>query len=215
MIGHVLHASWQFLSTFVLSIPMILVGLPLVAIGLRSRREHPETARPFTQFPADVPWVLVRLPSWLKPWDNQVDGFYGDRRGWWHRHAQFAGGSRRFLNMWWWGAVRNTCDTWRRFMIACPVDECELVKLAGNADEVNANGRLAGWNFLVAIHRETGRRWYQLCLVRPWSDTRCLNVWLGWKFKLAHAGEHYEGDEAYKRFKGFEFLIHPWKAFKD
>ncbi len=37
----------------------------------------------------------------------------------------------------------------------------------------------------------------------------------GWHFKRSHAGERYEGEDAYKRFKGFEFLIHPWKAFKD
>ena len=215
MVGHIGRAGWQFLWTFALSIPMVLLGLPLVALGLLFRREYPETARPFTQYPADVLWTLVRLPGWLKPWDNAVDGFYGDRRGWWHAHAEFEGGSRRFANMWWWGATRNTADYWRRFMISCPVDECELVKLAGNADEVNANGRLSGWNFLLAVHRKTGKRWYQLCVVRPWSETRCFNVWLGWKFKLSHAGEHYGGEDAYKRFKGFEFLIHPWKAFKD
>lgn len=215
MMRHALQAAWQFISTFALSVPMIIAGLPLVAVGLFFRREYPHTARPFTQYPAEVPWMLVRLPSWLRPWDHVVDGFYGDTRGWWHRHAAFQGGSRRFLNMWVWGALRNTCDYWRRFMISCPIDECVIMKLAGSADEVNANGRLAGWNFLVAIHRETGQRWYQFCLVWPWSQSRCFNVWLGWKFKLAHATERFEAEDAYKRFKGFEFLIHPWKAFKD
>lgn len=227
MTGHILRAAWQFAWTFLLSVPMVLLGLPIVAFGLLFRRATtPE--KPFSQFDTDRTWQRIQLPDWrwIRPWDHVVDGFYGDTRGWWHRHAVFDGGSRRFLNMWWWGAVRNSCDYWRRFMISCPIDECTITLLAGNAPEVNTNNhsRLVGvglgWNFLLAQHRETRRRWYQLAVVWPWraidpatGKGRCLNIWLGWKFKMLHAAEDFSGDRDYKRWKGFEFLIHPAKAF--
>ena len=215
MLKHCLVASWQFLSTFLLSIPMIILGLPIVAFGLLFRRTTTEP-KPFSQYDTDQNWYRVQLPDWkwIKPWDHVVDGFKGDTRGWWHHYATFKGGSDRFINMWLWGATRNTADYWRRFMISCPIDECEIIKLAGNADEVNANGKLKGWNFLLAKHKVTGKKWYQFCAVIPWSETRCINIWFGWKFKISHATEDFSNQE-YKRWKGFEFIIHPFKAYKD
>lgn len=215
MINHVIRASFQFIVTFLMSVPMILIGIPIVAFGLLFRRST-SMSKPFSQYAKEELWYRVQLPDWqwIKPWDHVVDGFKGDTRGWWHTNCIVSGGSDKFINMWWWGAIRNTADYWRRFMISCPVDECEVIKLDGNADEVNANGKRKGWNFLVAIHKTTGRRWYQFCAVIPWSENRCVNVWLGWKFKLSHAGEDFIGNE-YKRWKGFEFLINPFKAYKD
>lgn len=234
MYQDVLWAIWRIGSTFLMSIPMVLLGFPIVALGLLFRREFPETAKPFTSFDTDKSWRLVRLPDWkwILPWDHTVDGFAGDTRGWWHHNQKDYGGSYNFLSMWHWGAFRNTCDYWRRFMISVPIDECRIEKLAGTHDEVDTNNHtlLVGngvfaWNFLRATHKVTGKRWYVLCFVKPWTKAkhdeigyviekgRCLNIWLGWKFKMQHASADFTGDQAYKRWKGFEFLIHPWKYY--
>ena len=71
-------AIWlgQSLLIFSLRIVVMLFGLPLVALGIPFRRTYEETRAPFTQYPGE--WVLVRLPSWLKWWDNQYDGLHGD-----------------------------------------------------------------------------------------------------------------------------------------
>lgn len=256
--GHVVRAAWQILSTFALSIPMVLLGIPIVMFGLLFRVVHKDTGKPFSEHARDEYWYRVTLPdwSWIQPWNNVVDGFAGDVRGWWHVNCVFKtfaikeewsalqkqlaklwnrcfdGGGYNYWNMVAWGAFRNTADYWRRFMISVPIDECTIRRLAGTHDEVNTNNHtvLVGngvfaWNLLVAEHKVTGKRWYQLALVLPWKKAkfdengwvvekgRCLNIWLGWKFKMLHAHEDFSGERDYKRWKGFEFIIHPTKYY--
>lgn len=233
MVQHVLRAIWQCGSTFVLFIPLAILGLPMIAIGLCfPRATSPEVK--FTQYATEDSWQRIQLPDWkvFRYWDHLVDGFRGDTRGWWHTNAVFKGGSQAFWNMWWWGAIRNPVDNWRRFIIGCPIDECEITKLAGNADEVHTNNHaivvgngVFAWNFLVAEHKTLNRRWYQFSFILPWTlvqydaqgrvlkKGRCLNFWIGWRFKLQHQDEVFTGSEHYKRWKGFEFLIHPWKYY--
>jgi hypothetical protein len=132
-----------------------------------------------------------------------------------------------------WGALRNTVNYWRRFVIACPVDGCVVKVLAGNAQvDVNANGHTrrigngkTAWAFLCATDATTGKTWHAFNLVCPWtkaeiatdgtvvSKGRCLWLRLGWEIKPEHNETAFSLEEDYKRFKNFEFRINPWASY--
>jgi hypothetical protein len=205
---------------------MTLAGFVLVAIGLHWRRTIPDTEQDFTDYPGR--WRLVRLPACLLWWDNTIDGMLGDKRGWWDNHMREAGiesGAESVVSMWMWAAVRNACNYWKRFVVSVPIDECSIVKLAGNSEEVNSNGHVAlcggdamrrAWIFLVATHRATGRRWYSFRAVIPYfppmdgADGRGFVVQVGWAFHQRHMFEDFSGEREYKRWKGFECRINPY-----
>jgi hypothetical protein len=229
---HIPRAVLQIGGTFLVSIPLVLLGLVIVPLGLLFRRTLEGTRQPFRQYPGE--WVSVRLPDcWpFRWWDNAVDGFAGDKRGWWHDHQAWTGGAYTFLSMFIWGALRNTVNYWRRFVIACPVDHCVIETLAGNADvDVNANGhtRRAGngtfaWAFLRAADKESGKAWYAFNLVLPWTKAeiapdgavarkgRCLWLRLGWEVKPEHAGMTFDTLD-HRRLKPFEFRVNPLAAY--
>lgn len=198
-------AIWFFQScaVFALRIVVMLLGLPLVAIGIPFRREFPETRSPFTQFTSRGDWMLVRLPWWLRPWDNESDGLYGDKRGYWSnvRDGQHAS----FLSMWLWAAVRNPANYFSRNTIAIDVTKRGVVKLWGDDDVIEEPGHrnaqfLRSGNF------------YRLFVswALPGRPDKAFMIDIGWKMKLEHNSLPADAPEK-ERLRGFTFTISPWK----
>jgi hypothetical protein len=211
MIRHIL--VWLFWSvTFAIAnLGMILLGLPIVALALPFRVQHPETDKPFRQFPGV--WRLVTLPAWAKPWDNIFDGCLGDQRGWWNDNClkKYGKPATAFYPMWVWMAVRNSANYFSRVTSGCDMGRCVVTKLAGD-DEVEQVAGKSQWNFLVAT-RDDGMEYHRLhCIFPFWFDPKhCIEINIGWKIDL---GDNLVPKDAPidDRIIGFVFRASPWKA---
>lgn len=234
-VSHILRASWNIFRMFLASVFLTIIGIPIVAYALTKRVTYPETSQKFTQYATDEDWVMVRFPEsmkWAKWWDHVIDGFAGDTRGWWHTHAPFKGGAYQYWNMFWWGAIRNGVNYWKRFVVSIPVDEYRIFKIAGTHDEINTNDHSKlvgngkfGWSFLCAQHKTSSRQRHHFGLILPWTKAkfddegnctkpgRCLSIQLGWKVKISHMKEDFSGEKEYKKWKGYHFVILPAKQY--
>lgn len=205
--------KWFLKSTgvFLLGIPVTLLGLPLVALGIIFRREYPETMRPFSdQRFADLGcWQLVRLPAWLKLWDNPYDGLHGDKRGWWANYCRenYSADEGDFYSMWQWAAIRNPANYWSRIVTGCDVRTVELLAGQPVCDEDNP-----GWHFLLAADAK-GRSFYYLGFCFPWWFDRVHAVFgrFGWKLKLSHNGMKPDAPEQ-DRIRASVYRVSFWKA---
>lgn len=186
---------------------LVVLGLMVVPLALPFRRTDESTRQPFTASNGD--WVLVTLPQWAWLWSNDRDGAVGDKRGWWHTNTPFGLGAHHWLSMLIWLAFRNPANN-ARFtrLMGCPVTECdfefwgdEVVK-----DRVGQGGR----RFLVATHRNTGRRYSGLYWVKTWSSKRALVVQIGFKGEPSDWAEDYSNDPS-RQWKGLTFEVNPWK----
>ena len=177
---------WFLMKAFLLALaglPVTLLGLLLVAVGLPFRKSFPETMRPFSQYPQHGHWMLVDLPSWLKPWSNPFDGALGDKRGWW---ANERGGKHTsYLSMWLWLAIRNPANYWSRVMTGVDVSRCKIERVKGNADVIIEEPGVSNWHVLKAT-RDDGKTFYRFWLVwaYPFRPDKSLNIDIGWKLKL-------------------------------
>ena len=204
---HALRAALQLLVCALVQLPMIILGWPLVAVGLLFRREYPDTKVPFSGA-LWANWMLIRLPSLLLPWDNIIDGMAGDKRGSWHRQT---GNAYSFWSMWRWAALRNPANYFKRFILTCNVATCTSIEKLAGQDYVRDDFDHTGFQFLVATNKK-GRRFYHLYLVRRWgSSDRALVVQLGFKFHLGDEKLVYVGDTYHKAYKGFTFEVNPLK----
>lgn len=190
--SHQLRAAAQFIWLFLVQLPVIALGVFLVPIGIPFRR--------------NVNGV-VRLPKWLLPWDNILDGITGDSRGYYQAYSK---DWPPFLAMWWWTAFRNPANYFKRFIIACDITKTRTTKLAGQS-YVRDDLYSTGWQFLVAVDGFEYKNYYQLYVVKRWfNSSRALVIQLGFKFKLDDELIDYS-DSEYKKFKGFTFEIAPFK----
>jgi hypothetical protein len=195
------------LGLIALRIVLILLGVLVVPLALPFRRTDESTRTPFTDAVGD--WVLITLPAWAWLWSNDRDGAVGDKRGWWHTNAPFGLGAHHWLSMLLWLAYRNPANNARftRFM-GCPVTECTF-EFWGDEVVKDKPGQ-GGLRFLIATHRETGRKYYGLYFVKTWSNKRALVVQIGFKGEPSDWSEDYSGDES-RQWKGLTFEINPWK----
>ena len=200
-------ALLQAIGLILLRIVLIVAGLVVVPIALPFRVTDASTAKPFTEQPGT--WVLVTLPRWAWLWSNDRDGAMGDERGWWHANAPFGLGADHWFSQLVWLAYRNPANNARftRFM-GCPVTECSY-EFVGDAVVKDKPG-LGGTRFLVATHKETGRRYFGFYGVKTWSDERALVVQIGFKGEPSDWAEDYTGDES-RQWKGLTCEINPWK----
>lgn len=211
MSKHVFTLFYRSFSCFIASLVVDLIGLPLVWIGVHFVRTFPETERDFTDpTKAAGKWKLVRLPTWLLPWDNAYDGLLGDKRGWWNNYCleNYKKPATDPYCMWQWAAVRNSGNYFSRNMIGCDVSKCNIVKIAGNdlCDEDNP-----GWHLLCATDRETGKQYPYFGWVRFITKDHYAYIRMGWKIKLSHNGTTSDSRDQ-DRFKGNVFRFSPWKA---
>lgn len=184
----------------------ILLGLVIVPIGLMRTRVYPDSERQFTQYNTHRTWVLERLPTWCLWWDNPIDGCRGDKRGYWDSHSPTRDSSH-WLSKFWWMAVRNPFNYFKRFVLGCDVRVFDIETIGGiTAYDVRDDLEHTGFQFLKC------GPFYHLYWVRRWGKSkRGLVVELGNKFGYRHRSVEYPRESRYKYFKGFTFEINPFK----
>ena len=201
--------SWVVM--FVLQILGIILGFIVVPLGLLFRKLDESTYKPFTKFNTNRQWVYEDIPGWLKPWQNIEDGLRGDHRGWWDANC-FSKDSSKVFNMFWWSAVRNPFNYFKRFVLGCDVRNYVITKLAGQ-DYVRDDFESIGWQVLKAtpLYKSGLKlpRYSLYTVLRYGSSNRALVIQLGNKIKLSHNSD-IESDE-YDYYKGFTFEINPFK----
>lgn len=197
----------QVVGLITLRILLIVAGLVIVPLAIPLRRTDESTRQPFTTTAGD--WLLVTLPEWAWLWSNDRDGAAGDQRGWWHMNAPLGLGAYHWLSMFWWLAIRNPANN-ARFtrLMGCPVTECTF-EYWGDEVVKDKPGQ-GGARFMIATHRETGRKYYGLYFVKTWSNTRALVVQIGFKGEPSDWHEDYSADES-RQWKGLTFEVNPWK----
>lgn len=193
---------WYLRSTvvFLASIPMFIVGLPVVAIALPFRVADPESVTPFTQYPGT--WMFVNLPAWAKPWGNPVDGLLGDRRGWWNDYCvkTYGKACTAIYSMWQWAAIRNSANYWSRITVGLDAARCSVQLLAWGVR----------WRFLVAT-RDDGQKFYLLEGLVPYpNSTHALEFRFGQK--IAIDDSHDPALPLADRMLGCVYRFRPWKA---
>jgi len=194
--------AWYARSTavFLASIPMTLLGLPVVAIALPFRISDPNSVVPFTQYPGS--WMFVRLPAWAQPWDNPVDGLLGDRRGWWNDYCvtNYGKACDAFYSMWQWAAIRNSANYWSRITVGLDASRCTAQLLAFGKR----------WQFLCAT-RDDGRKFYLLEGLVPYpNSTHALEFRFGQKIALDDNRD--PAQPLADRMLGCVYRFRPWKA---
>lgn len=211
MLKHILLWLIKSVTVFLIHIPLIVLGPLVVALALPFRSEHGNTV-PFTKYPGQGEWRLIRLPAWARWWDNPYDGMWGDKRGWWDNECRKSGRTcKSFLSMWLWAAIRNPTNYFSRNVVGVDVSKCSFVKLGGR-DVVEADKGFPGWQFLMAVTTE-GRRVYRFFAEIPytWRGDKLFLIDIGWKIKLSHKGT-LPTAEPQDRMKGSVFTISPWKS---
>ena len=188
-------------------LPLMILGLIVVAIALPFRRTIPGTSKAFTE--AEGTWELVRLPTWALLWDNPYDGVLGDKRGWWHIYTDDC---RSFKSMYLWTAIRNPTNYFSRNIAGCNVSECCITKLWGQDTVVEEPGK-GGWQLLKAVSTVSGKEYYRLFIVLPYffDNTHAFMLDIGWKIKLSHNGTTKDA-RPQDIYKGNVFTISPWKG---
>lgn len=210
MIRDVIQAAAINLWFFFVQLIGIIVGLVVVPFGLLFRKIDYSTEKHFTTFNTDRKWVYEDLPNWLKPWQNLEDGLRGDHRGWWDANS-FGGDSSKLFNMFWWSAIRNPFNHFKRFVIGIDVRNYQFTKIAGQ-DYVRDDFNNTGWQLLKATPLVSSIKLprYMFYMVKRYGNTnRALVIQIGNKIKLEH-NTVVENDE-YDYFKGFTFEVNPFK----
>ena len=211
MIIHILTLLVKSILVFLVGIPVTLLGLITVPIGYLFRHEYRETTVPFTQYPGN--WMLVRMPRWLLPWDNQYDGMMGDKRGWWDNWCKenYKKDSTSFKAIYMWTAIRNPANYWSRNLTGLDLAGCKITKLAGNVDEVTEEPGCKEWLFLLCT-TANGSKYHRFFMSWAYDKdpTHGIMIDIGWKFKLKH-NEMPETAIDKDRIRGSVFTLSPWK----
>lgn len=205
---HYMKASLFFVVGFVTQLVFIITGILVHALLCNWYKERPSEREPFTKY--EGMWRSVHLP-WLKAlwlWDNERDGLYGDKRGFYT--TQYNPHWSTKLKCFWWGAIRNPANNFKRFVLGCDIREFSMKTLYGK-DFVRDDFDSTGFQ-LVKAERVSGKGidHYHLYWVKRWGKSnRAIVVELGNKVQARHNGATYEEESKY--FKGFTFEVNPFK----
>lgn len=211
MILHILWWLFSSVATFAIGLPITALGLVMVAIGLPFRRVIGEP-RPFLQFSGE--WQMIRLPTWLLPWDNAFDGLMGDKRGWWNNYCleNYGKPATHPYCLWRWAAMRNPANYWSRNITGIDVTNWTISKLAGD-DVVTEDVGTREWQFLVAKHKHSPLRLHRFfCFIAlPGRPDKGIMFDIGWKIRLSHNEVTKDSPET-DRIKGSVLTLSPWKS---
>lgn len=209
MIIHIIRATVLWLFQFIIQLAGIVAGVIVVPVALLFVND---SQKPTThKSNLDSEWWLRTLPTWAKWWDNKIDGTLGDDDyRWASRDIPFGWKNTSFLGQYWWMAIRNPFNYFKRFILGCDVRKYKVRKLSGQ-DYVRDDLLSTGWQFL-----KCGKgilTYYTFYGVWKWrgSDTRAVVIQLGNKFDLQDNTKVYAPEQEYKYFKGFTFEINPFK----
>ena len=152
-------------------------------------------------------WWLRTLPKLALFWTNKIDGTLGDEDfRYASRDIPFGLKNTSFLGQYWWMAIRNPFNYFKRFILACDIRKDIVEKIAGQ-DYVRDDLESTGWQFLKC------GKFYTFYGVWKWkwSATHAVVIQLGNKFDLQDNFKAYPSDQEYKYFKGFTFELQVWK----
>lgn len=198
-----------WLVQFIVQLVGIALGVLIVPLMLLFGKFDKESEKPFTDYNTDRNWIREVFPRIFYPWDNLEDSSVGDQRGWWDLNC-FGSDSRRFLNRFWWLAIRNPFNNFKRYILGCDVRKYTMKLLAGQP-YVRDDFDSVGWQFIKAEPKEGKIPCYTFYGVwRYGSSNRALVIQLGNKVRLEH--NHKVEIEEIDYFKGFTFEI---ALFKD
>lgn len=204
-------AIFTWVVMFLVQLVGILLGIFIVPIMLMFGKTDESSAIPFSQFNTHRMWKREVFPKIFYYWDNLEDSSAGDHRGWWDANC-FFGDSSLWINRFWWLAIRNPFNNFKRYVIGCDVRDYHFTKIAGQ-DVVRDDIYNTGWQFLKATPREGGRivipRYMFYLVGRYGTSERALVIQIGNKIKLEH--EHAVEKDEYDYFKGFTTEINAYK----
>jgi len=196
----------------ILKLLLFVIGIVILPIGLLFREEFPETQKPFTKYPPGN-WMMVRVPTWMKWWDNLSDGALGDKRGWWDNWTKDNYGKpcTAFYSMYMWLAFRNPVNYFSRCVAGIDVSTCKISKVFGD-DVVTEDPGTKQYQLLEAVDsNNTKYKRFFLCRAYNSNPTKALLVDIGWKIKLEHNKVTSDSPDS-EKFKGIVFTISPWKT---
>jgi hypothetical protein len=205
---HLIKALFIWIFQLTLNVLGVLFGLVIVPLGIVLADDSKKSSTTILS-PTDV-WWLRTFPKYLRWWDNPVDGTLGDPSfRWASRDIPFGWKNTSFLGQYWWMAIRNPFNYFKRFIISCDVRKNEIVKIGGQ-DKVRDDLYNTGWQFLRC------GRFYAFYYVREWGNSkRAVVIQLGNKFDLEDNTKIYPPEQEYKYMKGFTFEINPFKYIGD
>lgn len=144
-------------------------------------------------------WEYWASPiKWLDAWNNLEDGTLGEPSG---KHSARVGGQERS----WWNQYLWTCRNAfnkgkrRSQRYACLVNEC-AVEYWGNFSISDKVPPVAGWHFVIATHKETGRKYYGYRRVVLLENGKLNQTTLGFKIKPSHGITLQDADDLDKAF---------------
>lgn len=206
-----LYFACLFAASLAAKALMIFAGFFAVGVGVFfCAPDASAPLRPFSQYPGS--WQRVRLPWWLRPWDNPFDGLWGDTRGDWAQWCQGVGlDYRSRFAMWLWAAIRNPANHFSRYALGVDVADGHVERLAG-AEVIHEEPGARAWQFLK-FSPASGLPRYRFFLVwaLPLIPSKAVLVDLGWKIKTSHNAVLPDAPENDRR-KGFVFVLSPWKT---
>lgn len=204
-------AFFSWVVFFAIQFVGMVTGIFIVPFMLLFGKFDEDSQQRFTQFNTNRYWIREKFPKVFWPWDNIEDSSTGDHRGWWDANC-FDQNSRLWKNRFWWLAIRNPFNNFKRYVIGLDIREYHFTKLGGQ-DVVRDDFKNTGWQLLKASPRKGSSKWlprYQFYLVaRYGTSDRALVIQLGNKIKLEH--ETAVEKDVIDYFKGFTFEINPYK----
>lgn len=205
---NIARASIIWIFQLTLNILGVILGIMVVPFGIIFSDDS-NKSQTLIEKDSNV-WWLRRFPPFLRWWDNPIDGTLGDPSfRWASRDIPFGMKNTSFFGQFWWMAIRNPFNYFKRFIISCDVRKNKIVKLAGK-DKVRDDLFNTGWQFLKC------GKFYTFYLVREWGKSkRAIVIQLGNKFDIEDNYKIYPADQEYKYMKGFTFEINPWKYIGD
>jgi hypothetical protein len=145
-------------------------------------------------------WEYWASPiPFVRLWSNYEDGDLGEPSG--KQSVRCGGKERTFWNRYKWLAFRNPFNLGKRTIPAfhCMVDDCDI-QYFGQEVVSDKSEDKTGWNFTIATHRVTGKKYYGFYSVKYLGDNK-VRVWrIGFKIKPTHAGEVQDIDDKDKAF---------------
>lgn len=189
----------------ILTIVGVILGLLIVPIALLFPDDSFRDDTYILNSDGEEYW-LRQLPKWAKWWNNPIDGSLGDDNfRWASRDIPFGLKNTSFLGQFWWMAIRNPFNYFKRFILGCDVRKNKIEKLGGQ-DYVRDDLESTGWQFLKCGH------FYTFYGVWQYGDNdRAFVIQLGNKFDLEDNSKSYNPKEYYKYSKGFTAEVQFYK----
>lgn len=178
----------------------------IVAATSKKQKEHPQ-GKPLTATHSEHyktegssgEWEYYNSNiSFARPWNNYEDGTLGEPSG--KNSARVRGKERSFWSQYKW-TCRNPYNWEKRTnpRYHCMVDDC-TIEYWGDFEITDKSKDGSGWQFVIATHITTGRKYYSYRKVKVVSDEKVRHTRIGFKIDPDHALMVQDADDKDKAF---------------